>query len=212
VTGVGSWNLITAFNYYLILTLAVGTALRARNYLAMAGLVSGSADRWPKLRTLAATHRGIFLRWPTVLPVVATLALVLGNAWASCFVWSQARVTPGDLWSHALAFPAVIVAGGLMGVLDFRAVFLFGRFDRAALEADLDRAEHWLHSWKAPAVRFFTAGLINPRRIVGEEVRQALVDANLGVNGQLWAWSLQIGARLAFGFALWVTWAASLRS
>ena len=90
-------------------------------------------------------------------------------------------------------------------------MFLFGRFDLAAVEAVLDRAEHWLRSWKAPAIRFLTAGLIHPRRIVGEEVRQALVDANLSVNGQLWAWSLQIGARFAFGLALWVTWAAAVR-
>ena len=207
----GSWNLIVAFNYYLILAFVMGTVLRGRNYLAMIGLIARSADRWPKLRALVATHRGIFLRWPTVLPVAATLALTLGNAWASRFVWVHARVTPGDLWAHPLGLAAVVVAGGLMGALDFRAVFLFGRFDRAAVEAVLDRAEHWLHSWKAPAIRFLTAGLIHPRRIVGEEVRQALVDANLSVNGQLWAWSVQIGARFAFGLALWVTWAAALR-
>lgn len=57
-----SWNLIVAFNYYLVLAFVVGTALRGRNYLAMVGLVAGSAERWPKLRALVATHRGIFLR------------------------------------------------------------------------------------------------------------------------------------------------------
>jgi hypothetical protein len=211
VTGLGSWNLIVAFNYYLILTLVVGTALRARNYLAMIGLVVRSADRWPKLRALAATHRGIFLRWPTVLPVAATLALTLGNIWASRFVWVHARVTARDLWEHPLGLAAVVVTGGLMAVLDFRIVFLFGRFDGAAVEAVLDRAEHWLGSWTAPAVRVLTAGLIHPRRIVGEQVRLALVDACVAVNGQLWALSLEIGAQLAFGLALWVTWAAALR-
>jgi hypothetical protein len=208
---VGLWNLIVAFNYYLVLTLVVGTALRARNYLAMIGLVVRSADRWPKLRALAATHRGIFLRWPTVLPVAATLALTLGNAWASRFVWAHARVTPRDLWAHPLGLAAVVVTGGLMAVLDFRIVFLFGRLDRAAVEAGLDRAEHWLGSWTAPAVRVLTAGLIHPRRIVGEQVRLALVNASVAVNGQLWALSSGIAARLAFGLALWVTWAAVLR-
>src|SRR3954468_22767506 len=98
-----------------------------------------------------------------------------------------------------------------MGFLDFRGGFLVSRFDRAAVEALLDRAEHWLGSWKAPAVRFLTAGLIHPRRIVGEQVRQSLVRASLTVHGHLWALSLQIAARLAFGLALWVTWAAALR-
>ena len=37
------------------------------------------------------------------------------------------------------------------------------------------------------------------------------MDAGLAVNGQLWAMSLQILARFAFGLALWVTWAAALR-
>ena len=204
-------NLIDAFSYYLILSFAVGTALRVRNYRAILGLVYRFAGRWPRLLELTKKYRSIFLRWPTAVPVALTLALALANAWASHFVWPHARVTAGDLWSHPAALAAVAVVGGLMGVLDFRAVFLFGRFDRAALEAELDRAEHWLHSWKAPAVRFLTAGLIHPRRIVGEQVRQSLVRASLTVNGQLWAMSLQIAARLAFGLALWATWAAALR-
>jgi hypothetical protein len=56
-----------------------------------------------------------------------------------------------------------------------------------------------------------TAGLVNPRRIVGEQVREALVKASLDANGQLWQMSVQIAARFAFGLALWITWAAALR-
>ena len=200
-------NLIDAFNYYLVLAFVTGSILRARNYRAMVGLIYHSADRWPKLRALVKTHRGIFLRWPTVLPLVLTVLLTLGNIGASHFVWSHARVTPGELWSHPLALAAVGAAGGLMGFLDFKAVFLFGRLDRPKVEAVLDRAEHWLGSWKAPAVRVLTFGLIHPRRLVGEQVRAALVDASLAVNGQLWAMSLQVVTRFAFGLALWVTWA-----
>jgi hypothetical protein len=36
----------------------------------------------------------------------------------------------------------------------------------------------------------------------------ALVEASLAANGELWALSLQVLARFAFGLALWVTWAA----
>ena len=208
----GSPNLIGLFNYYLILVFVVGTALRARNYRAMIGLIYSYSDRWPKLRILAKTHRGIFLRWPTVLPVVATLALTLGNAWAFHFVWTDARITLGDLWSHPIGLAAVITTGSLMGYLDFKAMFLFVRLDRSAVEAILDRAEHWLGTWKAPAIRVLTFGLIHPRRIVGEQVQKALVDASLSINGQLWAMSLQIVLRLAFGLALWLTWAVALSS
>ncbi len=204
-------NLINAFNYYLILTFVVGTVLRVRNYRAISGLVYRFSGRWPKLRVLVGTHRAILLRWPIVLPVLLTLALTLANAWASRFLWVEARVTLGDLWSRPLILVAVLLAGGLMGFLDFRSVFLFGRFDRAAVEAELDRAEHWLGTWKAPAIRILTAGLINPRRLVGEQVRQALVKASLVASGQFWAMSLQILARFAFGMALWGTWAVSLR-
>ena len=45
---------------------------------------------------------------------------------------------------------------------------------------------------------------------VGEQVRVALVDASLAVNGELWGMSLQIAARFAFGLTLWVTWAVAL--
>src|SRR5438270_8905057 len=204
-------NLIDAFSYYLVLVFVTGTVLRVRNYRAMVGMVYTSADRWPKLRALVKTHRAIFLRWPTVLPLAVALLLTLANASASHFVWPHARVTPGDLWAHPGALAAVAITGGLMGLLDFKAAFVFGRLDRAAVEAVLDRAEHWLGSWKAPAVRVLTVGLIHPRRIVGEQVRLALVDASLAVNGQLWAVSLQIVARFAFGFTLWVTWAVALR-
>src|SRR6478735_3692621 len=93
-------NLIDAFSYYLVMAFVTGTVLRARNYRAMVGLVFRSADRWPKLRALVKSHRAIFLRWPTVLPVVLTLLLTLANAYASHFVWSLARVSPGDLLAH----------------------------------------------------------------------------------------------------------------
>jgi hypothetical protein len=205
-----SVNLLDALTYYLVAAFLIGTVLRFRNYRAIVGIVYHSGDRWPKLRALAHSHRGIFLRWPTVLPVSSTLLLTLANAFASHFVYAGARVAPNDLWSHPFGLLAVLVTGGLMGFLDFKAVFVFGRFDRAGVEALLDRAEHWLGSWKAPTIRFLTAGLIHPRRIVGEQVRQALVDASLAVNGQLWLMSIQILARAAFCLALWVIWAVAL--
>src|SRR5438094_874254 len=142
-------DLIDALNWYLVLTFLVGTVLRVRNYRAIVGMVYRSSERWPKLRALVGTHQAIFLRWPTVLPALLALALVVVNAWASRFRWVDARVTPGDLWAHPLGLAAVAGTGALMGFLDFRSVFLFGRFDRAAVETELDRAEPWLGSWKA---------------------------------------------------------------
>ena len=211
LTALRTVNLIDVLNYYLILAFVVGTTMRIRNYRAILGVLVTFPNRWPKLLRLVKHYRTIFLRWPTLLPIGLTLALMLGNTLASHLVWSQAKVTGNDLWWHWLASPAVLISGGVMVFLDCRAVFSFGRFDRVALEGDLDKAEHWLQSWKAPALRWVTLGLINPRKIVNEQIREALVKASLIVNGQMWRWSLQIGMRLTFGLALWFSWALALR-
>ena len=206
-----TFNLIDFFTCYLILALVVGTGLRIRNYRAILGVIFTFSERWPKLLVLAKQHRVVFLRWPTLLPIGLTLALMLGNALASHFVWSEAKVALDDLWTRGVAFLAIVISGGLMIFLDFKAIFGSGRFDRLALEINLDKAEHWLHSWHAPALRFITLGLINPRKIVNEQVLESLVKASLVVNGQMWRWSLQIVMRAAFGLALWTTWFLALR-
>jgi hypothetical protein len=211
LTSLSTLNLIDVFTYYLILAFVVGTVVRIRNYRAILGVIFTFSDRWPKLLVLAKRHRIVFVRWPTLLPIGLTLALMLGNAFASHFVWSHAKVSVDDLGSRWLALLAITISGVLMVFLDGKAMFGFGRFDRAALELDLDRAEHWLRSWQAPVLHFLTLGLINPRRIVNEQVLEALINASLIVNGQMWRWSIQIGMRAAFGLALWMTWALALR-
>ena len=70
-----------------------------------------------------------------------------------------------------------------------------------------DQAEYWLRSWAAPMVRFFTLGHINPRKMVAEEVRKALLAASAMINSSLWWWIRQVGLRFAFGLSLWLTWA-----
>jgi hypothetical protein len=204
-------NLIDLFNYYLLLTFVVGTAIRIRNYRAILGVIFTFSNRWPKLLVLAKRHRVVFLRWPTLLPIGVTFALMLGNAFASYFVWTHAKVSLDDLGSRWIALVIITISGGMMVFLDCKAMFGFGRFDRSALELDLEKAEHWLQSWHAPVVRFITLGLINPRKIVNEHVLEAITDASLIVNGQMWRWSLQIGMRAAFGLSLWTTWAIALR-
>ena len=212
LTWLGTINLIDVLTFYLLLAFAVSTVLRLRNYRAILGLVFAFPNRWPKLLALVKQYRAIFLRWPALLPVGLTLALMLANTLASHFVWSQARVTWNDLWQRWVAFLGVISFGAIMLYLDFQAIFNFGHFNRVALEENLDKAEHWLQTWKAPVVRVLTFGFVNPRKIVNDQVREALVKASLIVNGQMWRWSLQIGMRLAFGLALWITWASSPRS
>ena len=105
---------------------------------------------------------------------------------------------------------AAVAAAAFMFYRDYRAIFGFTHFDRAKIEEILDRAEHWLETWKAPALRILTLGLINPRRVVGEQVRSALVEASLAANGALWGTSLQVLARFVFGLVLWASWTVTL--
>ncbi len=211
LTWFGTLNLLDVFNYYLILAFLVSTGIRVQSYRAILGLVFASPGRWPKLLELVKKHRTIFLGWPMLLASGLALALMLGNSLAIRLVWVTAKVTFEELSLRWLPLAAVIVSGGLMLLLDCRAIFSVGRFDRTALEQDLDKAESWLKSWMAPAVRIITFGFVNPRKLVGAEVQKVLVDANWLVIGGMWRMSLRIGMQLAFGLSLWLTWAFALR-
>lgn len=204
-------NLIDVFNYYLILCFLVSTGIRIRSYRAILGMIFASRNRWPKLMEVAKKHRAIFLGWPTLLVIGLAFGLMLSNSLAIRLVWVQAKVSFEELSGRWLPFVAVIVSGGLMLFLDCKAIFSVGNFDRAALELDLDKAESWLKSWMAPAVRMVTLGFINPRKIVGVEVEKALVEANWIMIGGMGRSSLRTGMQLAFGLSLWLTWVFALR-
>lgn len=106
-----------------------------------------------------------------------------------------------------MPFVAVVILGGLMLFLDYKAIDSGAFLDRAALETDLDQAESWLKSWMAPAVRVVPLGLVNPRKIVGVEVQRLLVKANCIMMGGMGRSSPRIAFRLAFGLSLCLTWA-----
>lgn len=211
LAGLGTLNLIDVFNYYLILVFVVSTGLRVRTYRSVVGLICAGPSRWPKLLVLVHKHRTIFLGWPMLVATGFALVLLLGNSAAIHWGWVQAQVTFTDLWGSWPALLAVGCTGGAMLVLDGQATFRVGSFDRGALEADLDKAESWLKSWMAPAVRIATLGFIHPRRIVGAEVERLLVAANWLIIGGMWRTSLRLGMQLAFGLSLWLTWAFALR-
>lgn len=204
-------NLLDVFNYYLILAFLVSTGIHIRTYQAILGFVFACPSRWPKLLELVKKHRTIFLGWPMLLAVGLAFALMLSNSLAIRFVWVPAKVTFEDLRGLWLPLAAVILSGGLMFILDWKAIFSVGHFDRSALERDLDKAESWLKSWLAPALRMVTFGFVNPRKIVGAEVQRLLVEANWIMIGGMWRSSLRIGAQIAFGLSLWLTWAFALR-
>jgi hypothetical protein len=199
-------NLITVLQVYLIITLIVSIVKRYRQYRAILGFVFALPNRYPRLLQLAKQHRGVFLTWPTMLPVVVSLLLLVANTLAHNLVWTQARVTPADLWQFWYCLIAVAATAAAMLYLDLTAISQVAPFDREGLEKNLDQAEYWLGSWVAPTLRVLTFGFVNPRKIVGEEVRKSLAQASMALNKMMWRWALQTGARMAFGLSIWITW------
>jgi hypothetical protein len=200
-------NLIRLFDFYLAAMFVVGTYRRFAQYRATAGLALSMPGRWPHLFRLVKGHRTVFMTWKTILPSALALAVWVLNTLASRLIWHHARLTGADLMEHWLAWPIVVPLGAAMTALDTYFLIYVGRINRTEVEKYFDQAEHWLTSWQAPAVRFLTFGFINPRRMVHDEVRKALVAASDLLNRNLYWVSLQMGLRVAFGLGLWLTWA-----
>jgi hypothetical protein len=206
-----SLNLLDVFNCYLIVGFIASTAINVGRYRAILGILYGFPSRWPKLLDLVKKHRSIFFGWPTLLAIGLAFLLMLSNSLAIRMIWTQAGVTFEQLWGLWFPLAAVVAAGGLMLFFDVKALFSVGRFDRPALEVNLDRAESWMTSWAAPALRLATFGIVNPRKIVGSEVQRALAAANWVVIGGMWRLSLRTGMQFAVGLCLWLTWFCALR-
>jgi hypothetical protein len=212
MTGLWDLSLLHAFDFYLLFLFVAGTLRRLDQYRHFASLVFRLPGRWPRLLALVKEHHTIFLTWATVLPALLALLLSMIQLLASRLVWPQAGQPPHGLTTAGLAahWPALVFAlplGLAMVGLDLYGLLFVGEIDRKELERYFDQAEYWLTSRAATAVRVFTFGFINPRRMVAVEVRKALVSASRLLNTTLWWVILQTVLRIAFGLTLWLTWA-----
>jgi hypothetical protein len=208
MAGLLQLSLIRFFGFYLAVMFLVGTLLRVRQYRTFLNLVRAMPGRWPRLLKLVRQHGHIFLTWGTVMPLALSLALVLANWVASTHLWPQANdFTVARLLAAWPAVPVLLVCGAAMLALDAYCCFVIGEVDQAEMEKYFDQAEYWLRSWTAPVVHFFTLGYINPRQMVAVEVRAALVSASRLLNSTLWWVVGQTGLRIAFGLALWGSYA-----
>ena len=82
----------------------------------------------------------------------------------------------------------------------------YARFDHGETVKYLDQAETWL-GWRGPLVRALTLGIVNPQRMVDDEVRKSLAEMQTTISSSLWWVITQMGLRLAFGLTLWTMWA-----
>jgi len=113
------------------------------------------------------------------------------------------------LLEHWPALVVVVPVGLAMLAVDLYGLIAVGTIDRGEMEKYFDQAEYWLRSRTAHVVRVVTLGYVNPRRMVGDEVRSALIAASQLLNTSLWWTSLMVGLRVAFATSLWVTWAVT---
>jgi hypothetical protein len=204
-------HLISLYGFYLALMFILSTLLRLREYRIVLGLVTAVPGRWPRLFQLVKQHSHIFLTWGTVLPLLLSLGLIVLNAVANSLIWPRADATLTlahllELWP---AVPVVAVCGVVMLTLDLLGTFRVGRLDRELLESHFETAEYWLRSWTAPAIRVLSLGYVNPRKIVGVEVRNALIAASELLNATLWWVAVQTGVRFLFGLSLYATYLLS---
>jgi hypothetical protein len=202
-------NLIHLFDFYLALAFLVSTALRVSHYREVVRLVRAVPGRWPHLLRLVKEHINVFLTWATVLPCVLALVLSVAHMLACRLIWPQATLTVGQLASLWQAVPGLLLLAAAMLAVDYYATFTVGEFDRKLMEKYFDQAEYWLKSWTAPMVRVFTLGYIHPRRMVAVEVRNALIQVSRLINSTMWWVSAQVSLRVAFGLALWLTYAST---
>jgi hypothetical protein len=207
MSGLAHLDLIRFLDFYLMFTFLAATVRRIGQYLSIGRLVVTGPGRWPRLLELVKQHRMVFLTWSTILPALLALLLSVVQLLASQKLWPQAQLTAGELAEHWWAVAVVVPLGVAMLALDLYGIVVIGRFDRAEMEKYFDQAEYWLRSRTATVVRVFTFGYVNPRRMVADEVRKALVAASELLNTSLWWTTRQVALRIAFGLSLWLTWA-----
>jgi hypothetical protein len=200
-------NLIHLFDFYLAVAFLLSTALPISQYRAILALVKAVPSRWPNLFRLVKQHSTIFLTWTTLLPGFLAFGLSVVHMLACRLVWPQANLTFAEVGTHWQALAAVALLGLAMLGVDGYGTFRVGEIDRPQMQKYFDQAEYWLRSWTAPVVRIFTLGYINPRKMVAVEVQKAMLEASKLINFTFWWLSVQTGLRVAFGLALWLTYA-----
>lgn len=200
-------NLIRLFDFYLAAMFLLSTMRRLEQYRSIGAIIVSAPGRWPKLLQEMKQHRAIFFTWTTLRPAALALSLAIVQMIASRIIWPQAHLTLAQLFQYWYVLPVVLLTFGAMGAVDLYFLIRVGRIDREETIKYLDQAEHWLTSWKAPVVRFLTLGYVDPRRMVNEEVRNALTALSDLMNRNFYWMSLQMGLRVLFGLVLWGIWA-----
>ena len=203
-------NLIRLFDFYLLLMFVIGLLRRGAFYKDIVVLTVATIVRTPNLVRRLGANRDVLLTWPTLRPLVFALVLMVTQFVMSRLIWPEATMTSRDVgrvWWHAVLLFSLFVP---MVVVDIYFLIRVGQIDRAVANKHLARAEYWLTSWQGPAVKFFTLGFVNPRRMVDEQLRENLAWFRGTMKWSMWWLVVQVGLRVSFGVAIWLLWARNI--
>ena len=199
-------NLIRLFDFYLALMFMISLVRRWAVYVNALRILVAVRGRWPRLIERLREHKSLILNWSFFRPAVIALFLMVVQLIASRLLWPQAVLTGNDVGREWWLLPVILVPLVPMLLVDLYFIFRVGKFDHGETVKYLDQAESWLR-WKGALVRTLTLGIVNPHRMVDEEVRKSLSEMQSTLTASLWWVIAQTSLRLAFGLTLWTVWA-----
>jgi hypothetical protein len=199
-------NLIRLFDFYLALMFVISLVRRWAVYVNALRILVAVRGRWPKLIQRLHEHKSVLLNWSFVRPAAIALFLMIVQLIASRLLWPQAVLTGDELLKDPWLIAIILVPLVPMLLVDLYFIFRVGKFDHGETVKYFDQAERWL-GWKGPLVRALTLGIVNPRKMVDEEVKKSLTEMQSTLTASLWWVVLQTMLRLAFGLTLWTVWA-----
>jgi hypothetical protein len=199
-------NLIRVFDFYVTLMFLISLVRRWDVYLNAIRLLIAVRGRWPKLIQRLSEHSSLILNRAFFRPALLALGLTLTQLVASRIIFPLAVLTGKQLQAELWWIPLILVPLVPMLLVDIYFVVRVGKFDHDETVKYFDQAETWL-GWKGPLVRVLTLGIVNPQRMVDDEVKKNLTEYQSTLQASLWWVSVQIGLRLVFGLTLWTVWA-----
>lgn len=199
-------NLIRVFDFYVTLMFVISLVRRWDVYVDAVRILIGVRGRWPKLIARLSEHSSLILNRSFFRPAMLALALTLIQLLFSRLIFPLAVLTGPQLQHEWWWIPLILLPMLPMLAVDVYFVVRVAKFDHDETVKYLDQAETWL-GWKGPLVRALTLGIVNPQKMVDEEVKKSLEGYRSTLNASLWWVSVQIGLRLLFGLTLWTVWA-----
>lgn len=199
-------NLIRIFDFYLALMFLLSFLRRWDVYWNAIRILIAVRGRWPKLIHRLGEHKSLILNWSFFRPAILALILAVIQMVASRMVWPQAVMTGPQLRAEWWLLAILLVPLVPMLAVDLYFIIRVGKFDHGETVKYFDQAEQWL-GWKGPLVRVLTLGIVNPGKMVDEEVKKSLSEMQTTIASSLWWVIAQTTFRLAFGLTLWTLWA-----